>query len=262
MMAKKMRYYRTAALLGPKEQHVAFRAKPRPIKIPWQALVGVVAIIGLGLWIGLSGAWYLDWRDLTVTGITSTETIYGIKQASDLIGWHRFSLRPAAAQEILVKALPEYKDIRIHCGIFPTRCEIAVTQRTPVMTWVTGSDRYWVDDSWTFYEIQGDRPDLPVIQGPLPDAASAYSVTEVYEGVQALAALGISAEALDFVPQQGLVWTDPAGRRVAFGVGPLMAPRLQMYEVVVSHCEANGIFPQAVDVRFPSGATYSMERTW
>ena len=261
-MGKKMRYYRTAALLGPMEQHLAFRAKPRPIKIPWQAIIGVFAIIGIGLWIGLSSAWYLDWEDLTVTGISSTEIAYGMKQASDLVGWHQFNLQPAAAQEILVKALPEYKDIQIHCGVFPTKCEIAVRQRTPVMTWVAGADRYWVDDGWTFYQVQGDRPDLPVIRGPMPDAVSGYSATEVYEGIQALAALNISADTLDFVPQRGLVWTDPAGRRVALGGGPYMAPRLQVYEVVVSQCEAKGIFPQAVDVRFPGGPTYSMERTW
>ncbi len=261
-MAKKMRYYRTAALLGPTVQPVAFRAKPRPIKIPWQAVAWVVAIIGIGLWVALSGAWYLDWEDLTVTGITSTEIIYGMKQRSDLVGWHRFSLDPEAAQAILVKALPEYRDIQIHCGIFPAKCELAVKQRTPVMTWVAGSESYWVDDTWTFYQVQGDRPDLPVIRGPKPDAVSAYSVVEVYEGIQALAALNIPAEALDYVPSRGLVWTDPAGRRVALGGGLPMAPRLQMYEIVVSQCEAKGIFPQAVDVRFPGGATYSMERTW
>jgi cell division protein FtsQ len=261
-MAKKMRYYRTAALLGPKDQHVAFRAKPQPIKIPWQTVVGVVVVVGIGLWVWLGGAWYLGWGDLTVTGVTSIEVMHGMKQTSDLLGWHRFSLHPAAAQDVLVDALPEYKDIRVHCGIFPTKCEIVVTPRTPVLTWVTGSERYWVDDGWIFYQVQGDRPDLPVIYGPIPDATSGYSVTEIYDGVRALAALNIPADALDFVSQRGLVWTDPAGRRVALGVGETMAPRLQMYEVVVSHCEAKGIFPQAVDVRFPGGATYSMERIW
>ncbi|MCD6286908.1 MAG: hypothetical protein J7M39_13440 [Anaerolineae bacterium] len=261
-MAKKMRYYRTAALLGPTAQPVAFRAGPRPIKIPWRAVACVAAIIGIGLWVALGGAWYLDWEDLTVTGITSTEIIYGMKQTSDLVGWHRFSLDPEAAQQILAKALPEYKDIQIHCGIFPTKCELAVTQRIPVMIWETGSERYWVDDGWTFYQVQGDRPDLPVIHGPMPEAMSAYSAIEVYEGIQALGALNISADALDYAPQRGLVWTDPEGRRVALGGGPSMAPRLQMYEIVVSQCEAEGIFPQAVDVRFPEGATYSMERTW
>lgn len=261
-MAKKMRYYRTAALLGPQEQHAAFRAKPRPIKISWKAVVCIVAVIGLGLWVWLSGAWYLDWADLAVTGVTSLEITRGMKETSDLVGWHRFLLHPSKAQEALVEALPEYKDIQVTCNIFPTKCEIVVTQRTPVMTWVAGSDRYWVDDGWVFYPIQGDRPDLPVIHGPRPDATSTYSVTEIYAGVSALAALNITAEALDFVPQQGLVWTDPAGRRVAFGAGSDMASRMQMYEAVIKHCEAKGIFPQAVDVRFPGGVTYSMERTW
>ncbi len=49
-MAKKMRYYRTAALLGPTVQPVAFRGKPRPIKIPWQAVAWVVVIAGIALW--------------------------------------------------------------------------------------------------------------------------------------------------------------------------------------------------------------------
>jgi len=264
-MSRKMRYYRTAALLGPQEQHAAYSAKRRrSIKIPWQAIAGLAVLVGIGLWVALSNVWYLDWDDLTVTGVTPLEVRYRIKVTSDLLGWHRFSLKPTASQELLTEALPEYSDIRIRCALFPTKCGIEVTQRTPVMAWVAAPQSHWVDDTWTFYPVLGDRPDLPVIVGPVPAMSETYTdtVKGVYEGIQALGALGVKSETLDFVPQRGLVWTDPEGRRVAFGVGPHMAPRLHMYEVLIRHCEAEGIHPQVVDARFPGGATYSEDRTW
>jgi len=264
-MARKMRYYRTAALLGPQEQHAAYRAKRRrPIKVPWQLVVVLVSLIGLGLWVGMSNAWYLEWDDISVVGVTSLEAGYHIRKASDLWGYHRFMLKPKTAQTALVAALPEYKDIGIHCGLFPTRCRIEVTQRTPVMAWSSPPESFWVDDNWVLYPVLGDRPDLPVVNGPVPVMSETYTdtVKGVYLGIQSLSALGVKSDALDYVPQRGLVWTDPEGRRVAFGVGPHMAPRLKMYEVLIRHCAAEGIHPQVVDARFPGGATYSEDRTW
>jgi hypothetical protein len=84
----------------------------------------------------------------------------------------------------------------------------------------------------------------------------------VQEGIAALAELGLPTDSLEYNPQRGLIWVDGEGRRVAFGVGPDMADRWQMYEALIAHLDAEGIFPWTVDVRFPDGITYSLERSW
>ena len=84
----------------------------------------------------------------------------------------------------------------------------------------------------------------------------------VQQGLAALTTLGIPTAALEYTPERGLIWTDPEGRRVAFGVGSDMASRWQMYQILVEHLAAQGITPQVLDVRFPGTATYSLDRSW
>lgn len=261
-MSKKMRYYRTAALLGPQEQHVAFRATPQPIKIPWRLVALFAVVLAVVLWLNLDNAWFLMWDDVTVRGTASSEVITQIKETSDLLGYHRFFLRPQAAVEPLLAAMPQFEDVRIDCGLFPTKCTVAVTPRSPVLVWVANGQRYWVDAAGAFFPPQGERPDLSVITGPAPEEVTVSGFTALYQGIQALGSLGISVEALSYSPRMGLIWTDPQGCRVAFGVGTEMAARWEAYQAVVQHCAARGIAPRAIDARFPDGATYSLELTW
>ncbi len=259
---KKQRYYRTAALLGPKEQFVAYRAESHPIRIPLKAVLVLAAIVGLGLWVALGNAWYLLWDDLSVTGIYSPDMKQQVKLVSDLLGWHRFMLHPAEAEAAIATAMPQLVDVKVTCGLFPTKCQIALAERIPALVWEEGSTKYWVDREGNFFPAQGERPDLPVLRGIRPIEGGAHSIDSIQQGVAALSVLGVPADQLEYAPDHGLIWTDPAGRRVAFGVGPDMAPRWQMYQVLLDDFAANGISPQVVDVRFSGGATYSLERSW
>ncbi len=261
-MRKKMRYYRTAALLGPQEQHVAFRATSRPVNVSWKTVAILAIVVGIGLWLTLGNAWFLMWEDMTVTGVTSNEVITEIKETSDLLGYHRFFLRPQTAVEPLLAAMPQFEAVDVHCGIFPTKCEVTMTPRSPVLAWTVDAQAYWVDAAGVAFPPQGERPDLPVVTGPAPADIAPQTFVAINQGIQSLSALGAPIAELGYSPQMGIVWTDQQGCRVAFGVGADMAPRWQAYHTVIQHCAAQGIAPQAVDVRFPSGASYSLERTW
>ena len=191
-MSKKMRYYRTAALLGPQEQHVAFRATPQPIKVPWKlvALFGVV--LAFVLWLNLDNAWFLMWDDLTVRGVADPEVVMDIKERSDLLGYHRFFLNPQRAVEPVLTAMPQFESAEVHCGLFPTKCTLAVTPRAPVLVWVANGQRYWVDAAGVFYPPQGERPDLSTITGPAPEEVDVDAFTAVYQGIQALTSVTLA----------------------------------------------------------------------
>jgi hypothetical protein len=78
-----------------------------------------------------------------------------------------------------------------------------------------------------------------------------------------LEALGISSEEITYHPQRGLVWIDPRGSRIAFGVGAdMMEKRWYVLQALLANLDARGIFPMTVDVRFPSAPTYSLEKSW
>ncbi len=261
-MKQKRRYYRTAALLGPQDAHVAFRAEPRSLKVPWRLLLPALAVVGLGAWMALGDVWYLMWDDLEVTGIFSTQMEREVKVASDLLGWHLIHLRPAAAEEAILARMPEFAAVDVSCGLIPTSCEIVITERVPVLVWQAAEAKYWVDREGYVFTARAERPDLPVVQGSLPAEGGAHSMAAIQQGLAALATVGVPTAALEYTPERGLIWTDPEGRRVAFGAGSDMASRWQMYQVLIEHLTAQGITPKAVDVRFPGAATYSLDRSW
>ena len=268
-MKQKRRYYRTAALLGPQDAHVypqgrrSVRAEARSLQIPWRLLVPTLILVGFGAWMALGDVWYLMWDDLTVTGIFSAQREREVKVASDLLGWHRFHLHPAAAEVAILAQIPEFAAVDVSCGLIPTSCEIVVTERVPVLVWqAEGGAKYWVDREGYVYPARSERPDLPVVRGSLPADGGAHSMVSIQQGLAALATLGVPTSALEYLPERGLIWTDPAGRRVAFGAGADMAPRWQMYQVLVEHLALQGITPQVVDVRFSGAATYSLDRAW
>ncbi len=274
-MKRKQRYYRTAALLGPRSpqgRHAEARAQRRPIKIPrirmpairipWRLLIPLALVMGVGLWAAFADPWYLMWEDLEVKGISSPQVVREIKINSDLLGWHLFQLRPDEAEARLVEMMPQFKDVEVSCGLVPTSCRIQVTGRSPVMTWIAGNDVYWVDREGVMYPAQGERPDLPVIRGAVPAEDGPHSMVAIQQGVAALVAMGVPADELQYSRERGLIWTTPEGCRIAFGVGPDMAARWHVSQTLMDHLAAEGTQPQVLDARFPDGATYSMERSW
>lgn len=268
-MSKKRRYYRTAALLGPHEQHVAVhphakgaRVTLRAIRIPWKIVTPVLGLIALVLWVILGDAWYLKWEDLTVAGLSYVDLEEPIKMSADILGYHRFHLKPEEAEQRLEAMMPYFSEVEVSCGPFLPSCEIKVKERSPILTWLDGSSVYWIDGTGVAFPALGDRPDLPTMRGSLPRAGSAYTITEVLRGVAALAEIGIPVDELECARERGLVWTNPDGCRVAFGAGSNMAERWQTYQFMVAHFAETGAAVRQMDVRFRDGITYALERSW
>ncbi|TFG72948.1 MAG: hypothetical protein E4H27_01670 [Anaerolineales bacterium] len=246
---------------------MAARRKKRvaqPFHFPWKVVIIGVLVNALAIWIFFGDPWYLLAEDVSLYGVSTVEIATEVLVASDLVGWHAFRLQPQKAAERVLAAVPGLVDVDINCTIFPASCEFYVTQRAPILAWHTASGVYWTDQEGRVFPAVSDRPDLPFVTGPLPAETSQYTATirATQQGVVSLIALGVPADAFEFNQQRGLIWNDPDGRRIAFGVGPEMQMRWQVYHELVEHLEAEGIFPYVIDVRFPGGVTYSLERSW
>ncbi|HQE92872.1 MAG TPA: cell division protein FtsQ/DivIB [Anaerolineae bacterium] len=259
-------YYRTAALLSTQPQvytrerygHHAQSA----LNIPWK-LIGLLILVGGSLmWLLLDDRWYLMGEDIRIVGAGSTTTAREVAIASDLLGWHGLRLRPRTAETLIVEKVITVTEAHVACQRFPASCTVQVQERIPSLNWVTEAGTYWVDAEGILIPTQEVRAGLPVVRGPLPDMENTQALVPVLQGVQALAALGVATEALEYHPQRGLIWTDPQGRRVAFGVGSEMQARWQIYTALVAHLDARNVFPWTIDVRFPESPTYSLERLW
>ena len=291
-------YYRTVALLGAQQQpYGGARASTRRasgararqpelrLNIPWK-LIALCALIGAAaLWLLLDNQWYLMGEDIRVIGASSQETALNIAIASDLLGWHGLRLRPGAAATAITEQVPAITAAQVKCNRFPAECVIRVQEREPLLNWIVKSagehaveasttGMYWIDAEGALFPAHEVRAGLPVVRGPLPapeESANSHAHIAVLDGVTALTALGIDSttdgNSLEYHPERGLIWTDPQGRRVAFGVGANMEARWNIYIALIAHLEArtvtgNGVFPWTIDVRFPEGPTYSLERLW
>lgn len=263
-MKKTRTYHRTAALLGA-QPHVRPRTPARSearARVSWRMALPLALILGILLWLVADGRWYLMGENLQVIGTDSGSLTREVALASDLLGWHGFLLRPEAAEALILEKVPGVLTAQAICQRFPADCVIQVEERTPHLTWITGAGTYWVDRNGTLFAALQPRTDLPTVRGPLPDAAGKVVPPAILEGLAALAELPIDGDVLEYDPARGLVWTDPEGRRVAFGEGPEMAARWQMYQALTAHLDETGVFPWTIDVRFPAGPTYSLSRSW
>ncbi|MDF1515008.1 MAG: hypothetical protein P1S60_14450 [Anaerolineae bacterium] len=263
-MNKKQAYHRTAALLGHQAPMAARRNKRRtaPIHVPWKVVVVFVLVNTFGIWVLFGDPWYLMLDDISLYGVSTIEMAEDVLLSADILGWHSFRLRPAKAAERVLENVPGLVEADIDCAIFPASCEIRVKQRAPILIWDTGTEILWADQEGRVFPATADRSDLPVIRGQVPDETNHHSMAEIQKGVVSLIALGVPADAFEYKPNLGLIWTDEEGRRIAFGVGSEMQQRWQVYIELVEHLEAEGIFPWVIDVRFPDGVTYSLERSW
>jgi len=280
-------YYRTAALLGAQQRPYGGRSRTTSARtgisnsraravdaqlyIPWKLIVLLTLIGTAVIWLLVDNRWYLMSQNIRVTGASSQETAFNVAVASDLLGWHGLRLRPHAAAAAIMEQVPAITAAQVECSRFPAECVIYVQERQPVLNWVTENAIYGIDAEGVLLPFPEVRAGLPVVRGPLPEGDNSRTRVAVSEGVTALAALGIDSTAdgngLEYHPERGLIWTDPQGRRVAFGVGADMEARWSIYVALIAHLEArtvagNGVFPWTIDVRFPEGPTYSLERLW
>ncbi len=254
-------YYRTAALFSTQPRAVARRpARPWPGRIPWRALLPALLLLGAGLWVWLDAHWYVDASRLEVVGASSLETARQVALASETLGIHAGWLRPQEIVARVANTVPSVAWVELYCWPYPARCVLTVEEREPRLAWLTGEGLYWMDGAGHLQPAWGERPDLPLVRGPLPETEQA--ALAVLSGMEALSAVGIPEDELVFHPQRGLTWADEHGCQVAFGTGGEMTARWRSYRLLRADFERRGLAPRQIDVRFPLAPTYALVRTW
>ncbi len=259
MAKRQQRYYRTAALLGAQPQvNRRARRSTQPVQLPWPWILLALVLLLAATWLWLDQSWYVADGAIQVIG-ASGQTAREVALASGLPGMHRFWVHPAESVDRILAQVPAITQAQVSCTLYPAGCTIQVNERQPVLVWVTESGTQWVDTQGALFPAWAERADLPQVRGPLPGSTVPL---ELLTGVRDLIRLGVPADALEYTTQRGLVWTDPQGRRVAFGVGGEMQARWQVYQALIADLDARQIFPAVIDVRFPAAPTYALDRLW
>ncbi len=260
MTKRKREYQRTAALLGAQPQnaqHTRVRGRRRvQVHVPWRVVaIGLVLILA-GLWFWLDSRWYVAPERLRIGGTASLELARDVALAGGVLDVHGLWIRPRQVVSRVLTTVPAITDAQADCRRYPAGCLITIEEREAVFAWVTDDQTYWVDPQGVLFTARADR-ELPTLRGPLPDPEQVSP--RIWEGLQELITLGVPVEALTYDPTSGLIWTDPAGRRVIFGVGAAMPARWHVYQALVAELAARDVAVRTIDVRFPGGPTYVTE---
>jgi len=261
--SSKRRYHATRPLvLG--RARVSQAAGPARRWVRW-VQVGICCVLalvaGLALWLTVDDRFYI--LDLDVTG--NTRTPAGVVcQASELTGLHILWVRSDEAAERIIRGVHGIEGAEVVCRL-PSACTIRVVERQPKFMWVEAEQgaSWWVDDEGVVFPATGEDSEGFVVRGSLPLDEDGKLPEPMRAALTELWAADTDVpQSFDYVPERGLIFTDPRGWRVILGTGPGMMRRMQVLDLMMAHLAARGISPLYVDVRFPEAPYYSTTNEW
>ena len=208
------------------------------------ASLSLVLLMGvlLARWL-TDPARYVDGINLAGAALVPGEEIYA---ESGVAKQHIFWIDPVEAQK-KVAAIPGIASATITVK-WPSTVTIAVTERVPVITWIEGEKKWWVDVTGQRFKSRGDLPGLLPIT--LDEAGKSYEQIPVaaIEGALQLRALRPNIELLHYDSLRGLSYADGRHWRGYFGVGLDMPQKLAVYETLVDNLVSRGIQPALISV--------------
>ena len=229
---------RTFAIALPAGIEFRFPTLPR-IRPSWRvASALMVFLLGVMLLRLLSDrGMFIDGVNLGGAALVPGEEIYA---ASGIAGQNAFWVDPADVQR-RIAAVPGIASASV--GVeWPATVTILVTERIPVVTWLEGPQRWWVDADGQKFEARAELPGLlPVtVDDIAPGAvvsttAAGRGIVPVpaVQGALQLRQLRPNIELLHYDALHGLSYADGRGWRGYFGVGTDMAQKLAVYEKLV-----------------------------
>ncbi len=134
---------------------------------------------------------------------------------------------------------------------WPANVTIVVKERVPLVTWMEGDQKWWVDAEGQKFKSRGNLPGLVPIA--VDDASgeggkNGRVPVEAIQGAIQLRDLRPNIELLHYDIQHGISYQDGRGWRGYFGVGADMAQKLAVYESLVDNLMSRGVLPAVISV--------------
>ena len=223
-----------------------------PMLRGWR-LMSIALILLLGGMLArllLDPTMYIDGVNLGGAAFVPGQEIYA---RSGIAGQHIFWVDPEEVERN-VAAVPGIASVQVTVE-WPNTVTIQVTERIPVVTWIEGNDRWWVDADGALFKARAELPgllpitvdDAPNRPGVKGDAVGSVPVDAVAGALQ-LRELRPNIELLHYDALRGLSYQDGRGWRGYFGVGLDMPQKLAVYEGLVADLLARGIQPKLISV--------------
>ena len=242
------------------------------LTIGWRLLSGLLVV-------GLASLIYLAWTDpafqvkaIQVKGLQRLDN-QEITAVAGVVGEQIFLVQPEKIQQALQASFPELASVAVAIKI-PTKVEVEVVERQPMLVWVQNEQTLWVDASGMAFPPRGDDdPSVRVeaVNWPAPstgesDAELGNAATQLLSVDMVNAILRVKEEAPKKTPlvydsQHGLGWKDSRGWEVFFGTDvEEIDMKLYVYKAIVKRLKKDQIRPELISVEFVHAPFYRLER--
>jgi len=203
-----------------------------------------------------------------------------------------FTLDREKVVDTVANAFPEFSKISLKVG-FPNRVILTVSERQPVLAWISAGNTQWISADGMVMPARGDggsliavTSDVPVPAESLSDskddsdstsadattaskdaAAAAATVTgpqmtsqQLLQAAISLASQMPSGASLVYDPVSGIGWQDPQGWKVFFGLDLSdLALKENEYQAILARLQSLGITPSLISVAYVDSPYYRTE---
>jgi cell division septal protein FtsQ len=165
-----------------------------------------------------------------------------------VIARHIFWVNPETVAQRLLD-MPNLLTAKVEVG-WPSRVDVVVTERAPIMAWDQLGRRFWVDGQGRLMQARQEHTELLVILSQATEelAPGVRIPSQVLEGALQLKALRPNISSLYYDRENGLSYQDGRNWRAYFGFGNDMNQKLVIYEALVEDLVARDLQPEYISV--------------
>jgi cell division septal protein FtsQ len=186
--------------------------------------------------------------DFQITGLKYLSSAE-VERASGIAGYNIFFIESQAVERALSR-MPEVKSVRVTSSL-PNRVVIEVEERQPQVTWLRGSESYWVGADDIAFRARMNLPKQVTLRD-LDQSPVKLGQKVSADGMAATRALRDAwpdaPRVLEWSASRGLAFDDEHGWKIYLGDAIEMAGKVASYRALASQLTAQNIKIRFIDL--------------
>lgn len=253
----------------------------------WRLISGAIFLLSLAVIISFAGFANFTVNAITLEGAQRLES-EAILSKANITGQSIIKVKPDEVAKAVAESFPSLSSVRVSVAL-PATVTLRVAERQPVVLWQGETQSLWIDAEGVMFPVRGEAevpltvlatgnpPAAPqpstadtdslgaqalVEEGSLENEAHVFPKTtvEFVKGILTLNTYLPEGSNLQYDPEFGLGWQDPAGWRVYFGKDiSNIEIKLAEYQAILAALKEKNLSPSMISVEFLYAPFYRLE---
>lgn len=248
------------------------------IKLGWRLISGAIFFLSLAVVITFSSLSTFKVSAIHLEGAERL-TAEAITAQLGINGTSIIKIKPEEIETEIIERFPSVSTVSVTAGL-PSAVTVKITERQPLIAWQQDGNTLWIDATGVMFVPRGEVevPLTVIAAGDPPAAISASDDTtgeeaqaatptlpkttpEFLEGVLSLTQYLPEGSVLQYDPQFGLGWQDPAGWLVYFGKDiSNIDLKLAEYQTILAELSEQNLTPRMISLEYLYAPFYRLEQ--